>query len=281
VSTIRIVTDSNCDLPSKIVADCDITVVPMRVNVGNKSYLDGVEMSRQAFYEGLPGFKASPTTSVPSPGQFYEAYQQLAAEGATEILSIHISTTLSAVANSAQLAAEEIDSVAVTVFDSGNLTLGTGLQALAAGRAVSAGRTVDEIVALLQDQRHRTHSFAALDTLEFLRRSGRLSRFQSELGSVLQVKPLIKVHDGEMHMERVRTRKRAVRHLMDLVHELGPLEELAVVHTHALERAVSLQRRAAHLFPAGKIPLMAEVTPVIGAHVGPGAVGFVAIKAKT
>jgi DegV family protein with EDD domain len=274
------VTDSNCDLPPKLVADCGITVVPMYVNVGTKSYLDGIEMSRQTFYEGLSGFPAYPTTSVPSPGQFYEAYEQLVSEGASEILSIHVSTTLSAVANSARLAAEEIDSVAVTILDSGNLTLGTGFLVLTACRAASAGHTMDEIVALLEDQRARTHSFAALDTLEFLRRSGRLSRLQSGLGSLLQIKPVIKVHDGEIDLERVRTRKRAVERLRELVTELGPLEELAVVHTHAFERAESLQRRSAFLFPAGKVPLTAEVTPVIGAHVGPGAVGFVAIQAR-
>jgi DegV family protein with EDD domain len=278
--SIRIVTDSNCDLAPEIVKAQGIAVVPIHVNIGTKSYLDGVEMTRPAFYEGLPQFESHPTTSAPSPGQFYEVYERLAAEGATEILSIHISAALSAVTNSARLAAEEIESVPVTIFDSGNLTLGTGLQVLAAARAAAEGRSLAEIVAMLEDQRARTYCFAALDTLEFLRRSGRLSRFQSSLGSMLQIKPLLKMNDSEMDMERVRTRKRATERLIELVEQLGPLEALALVHTHAPERAELLRRQAQHLFPEGGPQFSAEVTPVIGAHIGPRSVGFVCVTAS-
>jgi DegV family protein with EDD domain len=278
--SIRIVTDSNCDLPPEIVDQYGITVVPMYVNIGAASYLDGVDLSREQFYEGLPTFKAHPTTSVPSPGQFYEVYQRLAAEGASAILSIHISISLSAVVNSARLAAQEFAAVPVTLFDSGQLTLGTGLQALAAAKAAAEGRSLAEIVALLRDQSARTYTIAALDTLEFLRRSGRLSRFQWGLGSMLQVKPLLKMHGGEVDMERVRTRNGATGRLLDLVQGLGPLEALALVHTHAPERAELLRQKAQALFPAGQMPLSAEVTPVIGAHIGPGAAGFVAIQRK-
>jgi len=278
--SVRIVTDSNCDLPQEIVDQYGITVVPMYVNIGTESYLDGVELSREQFYEGLPTFKAHPTTSVPSPGQFYAAYQRLAAEGATGILSIHIAISLSAVVNSARLAAEEFGAVPVTIFDSGQLTLGTGLQVLAAAKAAAEGRSITEIVALLRDQGARTHTVAVLDTLEFLRRSGRLSRFQWGLGSMLQVKPLLKMHDGEADMERVRTRNGATERLLELVTGLGPLEELALVHTHAPGRAEALRQKAQALFPDSRTPLSAEVTPVIGAHIGPGAVGFVAVKRK-
>jgi DegV family protein with EDD domain len=278
--SIGIVTDSNCDLPEQLIQEFGIIVVPLYINIGTDSYLDGVDMSRQEFYEGLSGFASHPTTSVPGPGMFVEAYERLAAEGATEILSIHISTTLSAVANSARLAAEETGAARVTVFDSGNLTLGTGLLVLAAAQAAQAGRSLDEIIALMEEQVSRTYCFAALDTLEFLRRSGRLSRFQSRLGSMLQVKPLLTMHDGEMEMERVRTRKRAIARVIELVSDLGPLQELTLVHTHAPERAGELHEQARHLFPEGKPPLSEEVTPVIGAHIGPGAVGFVAIKKR-
>jgi DegV family protein with EDD domain len=279
--SIRIVTDSNCDLPGEIIQEYGISVVPLYINVGTESYLDGVEMSRAQFYEGLPDFESHPTTSVPGPGMFVEAYERLAAEGATEILSIHISVSLSAVVNSARLAVDEMDAVPVTVFDSGNLTLGTGLQVLAAAKAAAAGRSMDEIVALLEDQSSRTHCFAALDTLEFLRRSGRLTRFQSMLGSVLQLKPILKMHAGEASMERVRTRSRAIGRLIELVTELGPLEELVLVHTHAPARAENLRQQVRDLFPGGKTPFSAEVTPVIGTHIGPGAAGFVAVQARS
>lgn len=278
--TIRIVTDSSCDLPDEVVQEYGITVVPLYINIGTDSYLDGVEMSRQEFYEGLPEFATHPTTSVPGTGMFVQAYEGLAAEGATSILSIHISENLSAIANSARLAANEVDSVPVTVVDSGNLTLGTGLLALAAAQAAAEGKASGEILALLEDQITRTHCFAALDTLEFLRRSGRLSRFQSSLGSLLQVRPILTMHNGEIAMERVRTRKRAIRRVIELTSDLGPLQELVLVHTGAPEKAEALRQEAQHLFPEDKVALSAEVTPVIGAHIGPGAVGFVAITQR-
>lgn len=278
--SIRIVTDSNCDLPEEIIAKYGITVVPMYINIGSESYLDGVTMSRQEFYEGLPHFDAHPMTSVPGPGTFVETFERLADEGATSILCIHISSNLSAMANSARLAAEEWDRLPVTVFDSGNLTLGTGLQVVAAATAAAEGHSMDDIVALLEDQASRTYCFAVLDTVEYLRRSGRLTRFQSGLASVLQIKPILKMHDGEPEMERVRTGNGAMKRLIELTEELGPLEELALVHTHAPERAESLGQQARTLFPEGRTPLSAEVTPVIGVHIGPGAVGFVAIQAR-
>jgi DegV family protein with EDD domain len=277
---VRIVTDSNCDLPADLVARHGITVVPLYINIGNKSYLDGVEMSHEQFYEGLPHFGSHPTTSVPGPGQFVQVYEQLADAGAAEVLSIHIAGGLSAMVGVARLAAQETSRVPVTVFDSGQLTLGTGLLVLAAAEAAAEGRPVAEIVPLLEERASRTYCFAALDTLEYLRRSGRLSRFQSSLGSVLQIKPLLKMHEGDFEMERVRTRNGATARLLALANELAPFEELALVHTHTSDKAQALHTQAAALFPAGKDPLVAEVTPVIGTHIGPGAVGFVAVQAR-
>ena len=276
--SIRIVTDSNCDLPPEIISRYGISVVPLYINIGSKSYLDEVELSRQEFYKNLPGYDHHPTTSVPGQGKFREVYRRLASEGATEILSIHISVSLSAVLNSARLGAQQTH-VPVTVFDSGQLTLGTGLQVLAAAEAAAAGAGIAEIIGRVEDLATRTHTFAALDTVEFLRRSGRLSRFQSSLASVLSIKPLLKMHGGEMDMERVRTRRKSIRRLMELVSDLGPLEQLALVHTGAPERAQALHQQAFSLFPASGDVLTAEVTPVIGAHVGPGAVGFAAVQA--
>ena len=278
--SIRIVTDSNCDLPQAMVDEYGITVVPMYINIGSESYLDGVTMSRQEFYEGLPHFDSHPMTSVPGPGTFIETFDELAAEGATEILAIHIAGSLSAMVNSARLAAEEWDKLPVTVFDSGNLTLGTGLQVLAAARAAAEGRTMGEIVALLEELATRTYCFAALDTVEYLRRSGRLTRFQANLASILKIKPLLKMNNGEFDMERVRTRKAALARVIELLGGVGSLEELALVHTHAPEEAEALGREARYLDPEGTLSLSAEVTPVIGTHIGPGTVGFVTIKAQ-
>jgi DegV family protein with EDD domain len=277
---IKIVTDSTCDLPEGTITEHGITVVPLYINFGDQSYLDGVELSRQEFYERLPDYESPPTTAAPGPEMFRRTYERLADEGATEVLSIHISISLSAIVDVARLAAKETDAVSVTVFDSKQLSLGTGFLVLTAAKAVAGGRSMDEIITLLEEQISRTHVFAALDTLEFLRRSGRMSRVMAGLGTVLQIKPLLKMYDGNPTAERVRTRKRAIDRLISLLSDLVPLEQVALVHTHAPDRAQDLRQRVQHLFPEGKVPFSVEVTPVIGSHIGPGAVGFACVTAR-
>jgi DegV family protein with EDD domain len=276
--TIRIVTDSTCDLPEDIIAAYGISVVPLYINFGDQGYLDGIELSRKEFYTRLPDANPLPTTATPSPQKFAQVYEKLAAEGATEILSIHISISLSATVDQARLGAQETQAVPVTVLDSGQLSLGMGRMVLTAAKAAAAGLSKDVIISLVKDQGARTHVFAALDTLEFLRRSGRMHWAVAGLGSLLQIKPLLKMHNGTPESERVRTRECAIKRVIELVEEVGPLEELALVHTHAPEEAETLRQRSAHLFPAGRAPLFAEVTPVIGTHIGPGAVGFACIS---
>jgi DegV family protein with EDD domain len=275
----RIVTDSTCDLPEELVAEHDITVVPLYINAGSQSYLDGVDISRQELYERLPEYDPPPTTAAPGPETFRQAYERLAAEGATEILSIHISISLSNILEVAQLAAKETSAIPVTVLDSRQLSMGLGFLVLAAARAAAAGRAMGEIVAQLKEQISRTHVFAALDTLEFLRRSGRMNWAMAGLGSLLQIKPLLKMYDGDPTSERIRTSGRAARRLIELVSEVSPMEKLALVHTNAAERAKALWDKARHLFPQIDDPLSVEVTPVIGAHIGPGAVGFACVAA--
>ena len=275
--TVRILTDSTCDLPEATVATEGISVVLLYTNVGDRGYLDGVELSRKEFYNRLPTFPEHPTTAEPGIEAFLEAYDGLAREGASVVVSIHISGSLSNVIDVARLAAERTSSVPVTAIDSGQLTLGVGLAAQQAARSARKGASVDEIVAQVEDQVSRTYTYAALSTVEFLRRSGRLTQFQSGLATLLRIVPLLKMHAGVAEMERIRTYSRAVQRLIDLATGLGPLEKLAIVHTNALDRATALYQLARHLQPDGTEPLYGQVTPVIGAHIGPGAVGFVCI----
>jgi DegV family protein with EDD domain len=277
--SIRVVTDSTCDLPAELIARYGIRVVPLYINIGNRGYLDGVEITRADFYDNLPTYQVQPTTAAPPPEKYQAVYESLAQQGATEILSIHISQTLSAVMDTARLAAQEIKSVPVTVFDSRQLSLGTGFLVETAARLAQAGCTLEEILAVLNDQIRRSYVFAALDTLRFLRRSGRLNGVVAGLGSLLQIKPIMKMHDGKPDAERVRTQKRATQRVIDLLGEKGPLERVAIVHTHALARVEQVRRQAAHLLPAGEILTM-DITPVIGAHIGPGAAGFAVITKK-
>ena len=200
--------------------------------------------------------------------------------GADEILSIHISSSLSAVMDVAQKAAEQFTDIPVTVYDSDQLSLGTGFQVLQAAKAVEEGLTVSEIVELLQEQSSRTYVYAALDTLEFLKRSGRMNGVMAGLGSLLQIKPILTMHKGTPGAERVRTKERAIKRLLELADEIGELEELALVHTSTPDEADALWQRVNHLIPDLKSPLSVDVTPVLGAHLGPGAVGLTLIAQK-
>lgn len=275
--SIKIVTDSTCDLPEKVVAEYGITVIPLYINAGEQSYLDGIELSRQEFYERLPSFYPPPTTAAPSPKMLQHIYEQLGDKGATEILSIHISISLSAVLNVARMAAQNVRNVSVSVLDSRQLSMGTGFLALAAAKAAAAGQSMREIVDHIKQLISRTHVFAALDTLEFLRRSGRMNRAMAGLGSLLHIKPLLKMYNGEPTSEKVRTSERAVKRLIELLESVGPVEQLALVHTNAPEKAAELWNKVRHLLPNIQAPLFTAVTPVIGSHIGPGAVGFACV----
>ena len=277
--TIKIVTDSTCDLPSELIKLHNITVIPMFIIVGEQEYRDGIDLSRQEFYERLPQFHPSPTTAAPGPDIFRQVYERLASEGATEILSIHISIKLSGTVDISRQAARETSVVPVTVFDSRQLSLGTGFEVLTAAKAAAQGKSILEIIEMLNDQIFRTHVFAALDTLEFLRRSRRMNSAISRLGELLQIKPLLKMFDGNPTAERVRTRKKALKRLFELLKEAGPFEQVAILHSHAADQARTLLDGIKPPLPDGNI-LFEEITPVLGAHIGPGVIGFACISQK-
>lgn len=277
--TVRIVTDSSCDLPSGVIAQYGIYVVPLYINVGSQSYLDGIDLTRDEFYKRLPTFAEQPTTAVPSPQKFRAMYDALADEGASAVLSIHISSSLSAISNVAQVAAQETTSVPVTVLDSRQLSLGTGFLVETAAKLAKAGASLPEILTGLNDQIKRTHVFAALDTLEFLRRSGRMNSVVSTIGELLQIKPFLKMYDGKASAERVRTQKHAMKRLVELLNTYGPYEKVALLHSAAAERAQGLLQEVREILPDGEI-WFEQINPVLGAHIGPGVVGFACVSKK-
>jgi DegV family protein with EDD domain len=284
--TIRIVTDSTADLPESLVQRHGICVLPAYINMAGESYQDGIDLSRQEFYTRLPDLPSLPTTAAPASGAFMETYLQLAEEGATDIISIHIASTLSAILNSARLGAEAAGATRkdlhVHLFDSRQLSMGLGLLVLIAAEAAAAGRNPEEIMALLQNRVQYTYVVAVLDTLEFLRRSGRVNWTEFSLGTLLKIKPLITVFDGEAKSSaRVRTSKRAVNQMISLLEAFGSLERMAILHTTALSAAEDLRGRLHHLFPGSDTPEIVEVTPAIGAHIGPGAVGVACVVAPS
>ena len=276
---IRIVTDSTCDLPASVIKRYKIKVAPLYINIGNESYRDGVDISRSEFYTRLPAYAHHPTTGTPGQALLQQIYHEAAAEGAEEVLSIHISESLSGTVNVARTAALDFAEIPVTVLDARQLSLGVGFVVERAAQMAAAGSKMDEILAALQDQIERTHVFAALDTLEFLRRSGRMNRIVTGIGSLLQLKPILTMYDGKPGSEQRRTRARALARVRDLLRTLGPFEKAALVHTHAGEEAEQLRQSVEELLPDGEM-YSEDITPVIGAHIGPGAVGFAVVRER-
>jgi DegV family protein with EDD domain len=276
--TIQIVTDSTCDLPPHIVEQYAITVVPLHVNIGDRTFLDGVEISRETFYTNLHDYTPPPQTSAAAPGVFTETYEQVLAAGASAILSIHVADGLSATVNAAQVGADALPDADIVIFDSESVSMGLGLLVLSAAEMVANGLPMSQIVAELTERRARTYVFAAFDTLEYLRRGGRVNFAQAGLGALLRLKPILKVYGGAViSADRVRTWKRVPGQLMTILDKLGPIEKLAVVHTHAQERADELIELLDAYFPADSDRICAYVGPAIGTHAGPGAVGFACI----
>ncbi len=275
---IRIVTDSTSDLPDSIIQEYGITVVPVYINMNGLSYLDGIEISHSKFYDNLPALRTPPTTSAPGIGRFVETYKRLIEDGVNEIVSIHAAGALSNIYNVAQMASEAMAPVKISVVDSESTSLALGFQAIIAAKAARAGKSLAEIVGMLANKIKHTYLFAALDTIEYLRRSGRASSIQAGLGSLLQIKPVISLHNGKLSIDNIRTSARSVEHMIAMVTDLSPLEYLAVAHTHAHQRAEELCRQVRHLLPKGEDPLITEATPALGTHVGPGAVGILCIS---
>jgi len=275
---IRIVTDSTCDLPENIVDQHAITVIPLHINVGEKTFLDGVNLTRSEFYTQLPDFSPSPKTAAPSPEVFTQAYERLADEGALAILSIHISETLSATINSARIAAEQFTRIPVTVLDSSQLSLGTGFLVERAALLAQLGKKVEEIVSNLQGVMKRTYVFASLKTLEYLRRSGRMNFAIAKFGEFLQIKPLLHMNIGKATAFRTRTQKRATERLMEWLNEYAPYEKLAILHAGVQEEAEALYEQVRSFFPQGSEVAIVQITPVLGAHLGIGALGFACIS---
>ena len=276
---IRIVTDSTCDLPKDVVKKHKISVIPLHINQAEKNFLDGVDITREEFYARLPSFKPFPTTAAPSPEVFRQIYEQLVDEGAESIISIHISESLSATINSARMAAKQFTRIPVTVLDSTQLSLGLGFIVEKAAQLAELGHKVEEILDSLQELMKRTYVFASLKTLEYLRRSGRMHFAMARLGEILQIKPLLHMNQGKPTAHRTRTQFRATERLFEWLKEYAPYEKLAVVHAGVQAEAEAMRDRVKDYLPNGEIPIV-QITPVLGAHLGVGALGFACVSAK-
>lgn len=274
---IRVVTDSTADFAAESPESLGITVVPLQVLFGQESFRDKVDLSVDAFYQRLRTSKLVPTTSAPSLGTFEETYAALLRE-ADHVISIHIADKLSGTWSAAKTAAQNVAPERITVLDSGQITLCLGWSAMHAAARAEQGAEGDTIVQELHDQFPRLRVYAALDTLEFLQRGGRIGKAQAFLGTLLHIKPIILVQGGEvLPVERVRTRAAAVRRLVDLATAV-PCERLAALHGDAPEAAQEVQELLTQRLPGREVPI-GEIGAVLGTHAGPGVFGVACLLA--
>jgi DegV family protein with EDD domain len=275
---IGVVTDSTCDLPGYLTEQYEIEVIPSILVLEGKEYVDGIDISREDFYKRLPSLPTQPTTAAPSIGDFTSRYDSLFNRGCDHILSIHAAGALTSILDNARQASREYDG-RITAIDSTSLSLGLGFQVLAAAEAAELGlkAALDAVASTLK----KLKVFAALDTMDNLRRSGRVPALVTLLGSLLNIKPVIELTNSEVKRAgSVRTTGQANERMLDLLLQNGELERLAILHTGAEPRAREflnmLMQQSSQSVP--RDILMVNVTTVIGTHVGPNGLGFAAVR---
>lgn len=271
---IRIVTDSSCDLPDAILERHRVAVVPLTIRFGDEAFVDREELTVDEFWDRLTTTDELPETAAPSVGRFEETFRELSSEGADGIVAITISAGISATHQAATLAADSLRSgIPVKVVDSGLVSAALGLSVLAAAAAADSGGTLDEVEDAAAEAAASSNLFATLDTLDFLKRGGRIGGAAAFFGNLLDVKPLITFEDGAVSPGgRVRTRRKAVKAVLDHLDALESVAEVAVVHSDPPDFDVILEA----LEERGYIdPLVARLGPVVGTHTGPGVIGVV------
>jgi len=277
MAKIALVTDSTASLPTELVRRHGIYVIPTYVIVRGRVFRDGVDLAPEEFYRLLREAETLPTTSQPSVRDFVELYIQLS-QKAEAILSIHLSSRLSATVSSALAARREMRPVPIHVIDSRSASMGLGFIVLAAARAVEEGKSLPQVTEVIEGLIPRMNVIFVVDTLEYLRRGGRIGGASALIGSVLSIKPILYLKDGRVELlEKVRTKRRAKERLLEIMAErLGSAKgiHVAILHADALEEAQAIEEQIVRRFEPVEL-YVDELNPVIGTHVGPGTIGLV------
>ncbi len=276
---IAIVVDSASDLPQDLADQSSIRRVPLSVTIDGVEYADGVDLSREKFWKVVAESSSMPKTAAPSPPQFLSAFADAASQGADGVMCLTMSAKLSATFQNANVAAKGFSGIPTMVIDTETLTLTEGLIALAAASFAQESTEVDQVAKFVESLKARARTRGCLDTLEFLRRGGRIGSAAALMGTLMSFKPIIAVEDGEVKApSRERTRRRAVENLLEWLKDLGPLESVGVVHAEAgdIDEIVSRVRDLTGLSVVTSI-----MGATIGSHAGPGAVGVCAVTAQT
>ncbi len=269
--TIRIVTDSACELPDDIVERYGIEIVPLNIRFGDEEYVDRFELDVASFYDKLASHDALPETSAPAPGRFQEAFEKQAAAGADTVLCINLASGLSATMESAQQAAKNVD-IDVRVIDTQTVSGAIGLACIEAAQAAEAGKSADEIVADLTEKAERTRIFGALNTLDNLKKGGRIGGAQALVGNMLAIKPILEISHGHVEeASKQRTRKKAIGWMRDRA-LADDVEDLVVLNGFAADFDEFVDMLAPK-YARGDL-FVGTIGPVIGTHAGPGVIGI-------
>ncbi len=288
--TVSIVTDSVSDIPKDIAEKLGITVVPLNLHFGTTTYLDNIDLTADEFYERLPDANPLPTTSQPSAGAFADTYRSVL-ENTSEILSLHASSKLSGTYNSAVLGREELLQElenngnnnplhTIEVIDTQWVSMAQGLLVIAAAEAAQDGMNLNDLKSLVNDLSSRTHITAVVDTLEYLARGGRLGKAGAFLGSILSLKPILKIEDGEVQPAgRVRSTAKARQQLRENVINAAPVERLALAYSTTRDVANEMAAELQQHVVSGEV-ILYQIGPVVGTHAGPGLIATAWIDTK-
>ncbi len=279
--SIAVVVDSTADIPPHIAADHGISVVPLNVSFGLDTYLDGVTMQAEEFYRRLDASTELPTTSQPLPAKFVEVYEQLGKDH-DAIVSIHLSSKLSATHNSAVLAKEELggEGPRIEVVDTQQASMAHGWVAVAVAQAIASGANLEEAVELANELSGRARFLGLLETIEYLHKGGRIGKAQMFMGSILRIKPMLEVRDGVASpLDRARSKKKGIAKLKNIITEDAPLSHLAVLYTTEREPAEEIAEDVKQYVEGGEVAV-ARQGPVVGTYLGPGMLGAGYIRAR-
>ena len=277
--TVRLVTDSACDLPQSIIDQYGITVVPLTIRFGETDYVDREDFGPKEFWAKCAASPVLPETAAPAPGQFEAAYRKLQAEGATGVLVVSLSSAISATMQSAEIAAKAVaGDISVRVVDSRSVSMGQGIIVKSCAADADVGAGLDELAAKAADLSHRVHVYGALDTLENLKKGGRIGGAKAMIASALAIKPIIDVREGKVEEGgRQRTRGKALAFLLQKVKEHGNITDLAVLQADCNDAGAFVdQLRAIY---SGDIEV-GDIGAVIGTHAGRGTIGVAFFDAQ-
>ncbi|MCL4504622.1 MAG: DegV family protein [Chloroflexi bacterium] len=275
---VKIVTDSTSDIPAEIAEQLNVSVVPVIIEIDGATQLDGVTLTRRQFYANLEHYREIPRTAAPSPLEFAAIYRAAKASGVADIVSIHLNRKFSGLCAAVDVAAQEVkaEGVTVHVIDSESVTMGLGWLVITAAQMANQGAGVQAIVDRIMSLRRHMRVYALIDTLKYLRKGGRANALVAGIGDMLQIKVLINVHDGNIEqVDRIRTRARGIARLLDVAHSHRSVHHLSVLYTTtgAESDIANLQSQLCDLVPLDQQYKM-QITPVIGSHVGPMALGL-------